>query len=106
MARKLLISLSLVAALNFIPAVQTTASARIELSDNESQGTKIEQRGNSVIISGAAGKMVYIYDIVAVVKKVVAIDAPEKRIDLSQLPKGVYLIKVGNDSKRILIGEK
>lgn len=106
MPKRILISLLLVAAFSFVPSMQNAASARIELSDIDNQSVKIEQRGNSIVITGAVGKTVHVFDLIAVEKKTVAIDSQEKRIDLSQLPKGIYLIKVGKDSKKILINGK
>ncbi|MBQ0072588.1 MAG: T9SS type A sorting domain-containing protein [Prevotella sp.] len=105
MTKRLLYILALVAAFNCTPAMQISASARIELTDIDNQQIKISQVGNAVVISGAAGKTVYIYNLIGNIVMSVRIDnATEKRIDLSNLPKGIYPVKVGNVSKKIHIG--
>lgn len=106
MAKHILIIITLIAAFTFMPAMQNTASARIELSDIDTQTLKIEQRGNVIIVTGAAGKTLRIYDITGVEKKAINIEGQEKRIDLSQLTKGIYFVKVGNESKKISISGK
>lgn len=89
-----------------MPALQTTASARIELSEIEVQQIKIEQVGNSVVIYGAAGKIVYVYNLIGVKVMSVPVDAAEKKIDLSNLGKGIYPVKVGNVSKKVHISRR
>jgi hypothetical protein len=106
MIQKILISLTLIAAMCFSPALQTTASARIELSDIDIQQPKIDQNGNAIIISNAPGKTVRIYNLIGTEVTSVRIDAAEKRIDLSNFTKGIYLVKVGNTSKKIHISGK
>ena len=71
MTRRILTSLAIITALTLTPALQTTASARIELSDMEVQQIRIEQKGSSVIIYGAAGKTANIYNLIGDRKSVV-----------------------------------
>lgn len=106
MAKHILIIITLIVAFSFMPAIQNTASARIELSDIDTQTMKIEQRANCIVVMGAAGKTLHIYDMLGVEKKSIVIDSQEKRIDLSQLTKGIYFVKVGNESKKISISGK
>lgn len=106
MIRKILISLTLASALCFTPAIQMTASARIELNETDMQQVKIEQKGNSIIVYGAAGKSLRIYNLIGVEVMTVRIDAAEKKIDLSNLTKGIYPVKVGNISKKIHISNR
>ena len=106
MTRKILKSLAIIAALTLTPALQTTASARIELSEIEIQQVRIEQRGNTITVYGAAGKTADIYNLIGVKVMSVQIDSAEKRIDLSRLTKGIYPVKVGNTSKKIHISNR
>ena len=106
MTRRILTSLAIITALTLTPALQTTASARIELSDMEVQQIRIEQKGSSVIIYGAAGKTANIYNLIGVKVMSVQIDSAEKRIDLSRLTKGIYPIKVDNVSKKVHISNR
>ncbi len=106
MTRRILTSLAFIAALTLTPALQTTASARVELSDMEVQQIRIEQKGSSVIIYGAAGKTANIYNLIGVKVMSVQIDSAEKRIDLSRLTKGIYPVKVDNVSKKVHISNR
>ena len=106
MTRRILIIWAIITTMCFMPALQTTASARIELSEIEVQQIKIEQVGNSVVIYGAAGKTVYVYNLIGVKVMSVPVDAAEKKIDLSNLGKGIYPVKVGNVSKKVHISRR
>lgn len=102
MTKQILTILSLATALTFMPCMQNTASARIELSEIE-QPVKIELTGNTLAVSGAQGKMLHIYNLIGVEILVAKIDSNLKYFDLSNLPKGIYPVKVGNISKKISI---
>lgn len=100
MIKNILITLTLATAMCFCPSLQDEASARIELSELDVQPVKIEQRGNTIVISNAQGKTAHIYNLIGVEVMTVRIDAQEKRIDLSHLSKGIYPVKVANVSKK------
>ena len=102
MAKQILTILSFTMALTFMPCMQNTASARIELSEIE-QPVKIELTGNTLAVSGAQGKVLHIYNLIGVEILVAKIDSNLKYFDLSNLPKGIYPVKVGNISKKISI---
>lgn len=101
MTKKILFTLTLAMALNFVPALIDEASARIELTDFEVQQPAIRQAGSYLIISGAVGKTVYVYNLLGIQLMSIHIDSQEKRIDLSSLPRGIYPIKIGNFTKKI-----
>lgn len=101
MVKNILTSLMLVGALTFAPAFLSEASARIELSDIETQQPVIRQFGSSLIISGAQGKTVYVYNLIGVQLLAIHVDSYEKRIDLGNLPRGIYPIRIGNYTKKI-----
>lgn len=103
MTKKILIIFALIAAFNFTPMLQSEVSARIELSEIDNQQVKIEQDGNAIIVSGAMGKVVNIYNLIGTIVCSIRIDSNEKRIELSNLPKGIYPIKVGKVAKKIHI---
>ncbi len=81
--------------------LQNTASARIELSEMDVQTIKVVQRGNAIVVTGAQGKTLRIYNLIGVELASVQIDSQEKRIDLSRFAKGIYPVKVGGISKKI-----
>ena len=102
MLRKITIIFSLIFTLTFMPALQNTASARIELNDVE-MPIKIDLSGTTLSVSGAQGKVLHIYNLLGVEIMAVKIDSNLKSFDLSVLSKGIYLVKIGNVSKKINI---
>ena len=102
MAKQILTIFSLTMTLTFMPCMQNTASAHIEFSEIE-QPVKIELTGNTLAVSGAQGKVLHIYNLIGVEILVAKIDSNLKYFDLSNLPKGIYPVKVGNISKKISI---
>ena len=101
MVKNILTTLMLVGALTFAPAFLSEASARVELSDIETQQPVIRQFGSSLVISGAQGKTVYVYNLIGVQLLAIHVDSYEKRIDLGNLPRGIYPIRIGNYTKKI-----
>lgn len=89
--------------LNFVPVLVHEASARIELVDVEAQQIKVtfSDNYNSLCVTGAAGKVLRVYNILGVPVTTYKIDGNEKTIDLSNLSVGAYLIKVGDVTKKI-----
>ena len=102
MLRQITIIFSLIFTLTFMPALQNNASARIELSDME-MPVKIDLMSTTLSVSGAQGKVLHIYNLIGVEIMAVKIDSNLKSFDLSVLSKGIYLVKVGNVSKKINI---
>ncbi len=101
MTKNILYSLLIASTLSFAPSLINEAKARIELSDIETQQPSVRQSGSSLIVSGAVGKTVYVYNLLGVQLIAIHVDSYEKRIDLSTLPKGIYPIKIGNYTKKI-----
>ena len=85
----------------FSPSLISNADARIELSENEYQQIKVELAGTSLYITGAAGKTLYIYNLIGMKLLSIKIDSNDKKIELSDLKKNVILVKVGNISKKL-----
>ena len=101
MAKRIYTTILLALTLTFVPAMVTSASARIELSEIDTQQIKIVLNGNTLTVSGAAGKTTYIYNLVGMPVLSIKIDSAEKNIDLSNLKKVVHIVKIGNISKKI-----
>ena len=102
MLRKITIIFSLIFTLTFTPALQNVASARVELNDVE-MPLKIDLTSSTLTVSGAQGKVLHIYNLIGVEIMAVKIDSNLKSLDLSVLSRGIYLVKVGNVSKKINI---
>ena len=101
MTKRILTIIYVALTLTFVPALINSASARIELTDIESQSIKIEQNGSTLHSYGAMGKTLYIYNLVGMPVYSIKIDSQEKTIDLSNLKKVVHIVKIGNISKKI-----
>ena len=98
MMRKLMIGLIVlvVGQGEALAQVSLDSCRRMAIANNKEiiqQQIKIEQVGNSVVIYGAAGKTVYVYNLIGVKVMSVPVDAAEKKIDLSNLGKGIYPVK-------------
>ena len=101
MTKRILTILYFALTLTFVPALVSSVSARIELTEIESQSVKIEQNGSTLYVYGAMGKTIYIYNLVGMQVYSLRIDSQEKAIDLSNLKKVVHIVKIGNISKKI-----
>ncbi len=101
MTKRILTIIYVALTLTFVPALINSASARIELTDIESQTVRIEQNGSTLHVYGAMGKTLYIYNLVGMPVYSIKIDSQEKTIDLSNLKKVVHIVKIGNISKKI-----
>lgn len=101
MKKYILTILTIIFSLTFAPCVLDSIHARVEFSEIENQQVRIELIGNHLVVTGAQGKTVHIYNLVGMEVMAIKIDATEKKIDLSNLKKVVHLVKVGNISKKI-----
>lgn len=93
--------LSLLGFLLFATPIIQHASAAIEIIEQEHQ-VSVAVIDGSLRISGAMGQTVYIYNVTGVQVKVVKVDSTDKQYELN-LPKGCYIVKVGNIVRKIYI---
>lgn len=84
--------------------VPTKASATIEIIDTEQQqignDISIYVEGTSVRVTGANGLTLYVYNVAGVRIQSVKVEGADKRFDFN-LPKGCYILKVGNTVRKI-----
>ncbi len=78
-------------------------TAAIEIIDNEIQGVSIIISESFLRVLGANGQTLYIYNIAGVRVMSVKVDGPEKKIELSGLSKGCYIVKVGKTVRKISV---
>ena len=83
-----------------VSPARSSASVLIDLVEVE-QSVKVTCAGSQLIVTGAAGKTLRVYNLIGVEVMSVKIDNSEKTVDLSHLPKGVYPVKVGNVTKKV-----
>ena len=84
------------------PAV-SMASNSIEIIDNDLQpAVNITVEDGVVRVTGAAGEMLYVYNVAGVRVKSIKVDGDDKRFELN-LPKGCYILKVGKTVRKISV---
>ncbi len=91
------------AAMLFVSPQQMSASASIEFIDVNSSSIVIKSGSNYVHVLGANAKTLCVYDLSGKCVKMVKIDSADFRFDLSSLNKGIYLVKVGDVTRKLLI---
>lgn len=88
--------------LAFASPLSANANEAIEFIENDVQNISVVVSGSSVRVGGASGMTLYVYNITGLRIKAVAIDSPDKLLDLD-LPKGCYILKVGKVVRKISI---
>ncbi len=82
----------------------TQAATNVEIIETELQDVNITLVGNTLYVTGAVGEMLYVYNLAGVRVVSVRIDGQERKIELN-LPKGCYIVKVGNTVRKISINK-
>ena len=101
MVKRLLIIIFAVALFGGVPS-SVMAETSAEMIDNEPQDISFSVSGNILHVAGAAGEMLYVYNIAGVRVMSIKIEGADKRYDLN-LPKGCYILKVGKVVRKISI---
>jgi len=52
--------------------------------------------------SNSVGKQIYIYDIMGVVRKKIRIESNQVKVNVSQLPNGIYFVEFGKERRKFL----
>lgn len=102
MMRRLLISM-MVAMMSVIVlpiSAQDVAKTSIE---TEQQAVSITVNVSSIHIKNAASMVLEVYNIAGVKVNTQKIDSSDKTIELNNLPKGCYIIKVGKTVRKIYL---
>ena len=96
---KTLLSITLISSALLLGCPQAAeASASIELIDVNQSNIIVVSGRNNVRVSGAAGKVLYIYDLSGM-----RVDSADFHCDLSFLSKGIYLVKIGDVTRKLSI---
>lgn len=72
-------------------------------TETEQMPITISVNESTVHIKNADKKIVQIFNLTGVEVKRIAVDSPSKTIDLSSLPKGCYIIKIGNVARKVYL---
>lgn len=102
---KYLLSLFLIATLATVSTVKAMASSmvEIELIDNDFNKVVITLNGSVLRVIGAEGMNLFVYNVAGGQPVMKAkVDSPDKSYELN-LPKGVYIVQVGNKATRKIV---
>lgn len=100
--KKFLLSLSIFALTAVV--VPTTAVAAIDIVEvNNSVENPVEFQGKSLIVEKCQNQTLCIYDVTGKPVRTIKITNTSQRIDLSELPKGCYIVKIGTVVRKISI---
>ena len=83
-------------------AVHSSASSSVEIIELAGNSISVTVKGSALHVCGASGQMLYVYNVAGVRVKSVRIDGEDKLVSLN-LPKGCYIVKVGDMVRKISI---
>ena len=89
--------------LTFGAVTATYASDPAESIENEVGAVNIEVNQSKVKVTGAQGQTLEIYKITGLHIEKIKIDSNDKTVDLGNLQKGCYILKVGKVVRKISI---
>lgn len=99
--KKYILSLSIFALTAAV--VPTTAMAAIDIVEMNSAETSIDYTGKALVIENGQGEVLRIYDVTGVAIMTIKITSASQRVELSNLNKGCYIVKVGKIVRKISI---
>ena len=97
---KYLLKISFLALMLLGTPVMLNAVPSIEISENDMNTVEISFDGSDLYVNNANGLVLSIYNVTGVRVMQTKIEGPAKRISLN-LPKGCYIVKVGNVARKI-----
>ena len=102
MAKKILYLILAFISLNFVVPNTVKAENALEIISQDFRNITISISGSVLRVEGANDEMLYIYNVTGVRVMSVKVDGQDKRYNLN-LPKGCYIVKVGNVTRKIII---
>ncbi len=99
---KYLLKISFLALMLLGTPVMLNAVTSIEISENDMNTVEISFDGSDLYVNNANGLVLSIYNVTGVRVMQTKIEGPAKRISLN-LPKGCYIVKVGNVARKISV---
>lgn len=99
---KYILTTIMMALLTLCAPVQVRANAAIEIIENDLQPTaaNITVNGGLIRVSGANGKIMYVYNLAGVRIHSIKVEGADRTYDLN-LSKGCYIIKVGTTVRKV-----
>lgn len=99
---KYILKISFLALMLLGTPVMLNAVPSIEISENDMNTVEISFDGSDLYVNNANGLVLSIYNVTGVRVMQTKIEGPAKRISLN-LPKGCYIVKVGNVARKISV---
>ncbi len=100
MVKKILILAISMFVVGLTPAMSQDSSPKIE---QEITATTISVQGSTLHIKNAEDMSLEIYNITGLKVKSLRIGSTEEQVELSNLPKGCYIVKVGKCVRKVYI---
>lgn len=102
MTKKILFMVVAAICLLGVPSIASAAPS-IEIIENDFQTVTISVNSDGVLhVTGAAGEMLYVYNVTGVRVMSIKVDGTDRTYNLN-LPKGCYIVKVGKTVRKISI---
>ncbi len=105
MTKRILLIFSFLVTITCAPVFATVAdmeSMAVEQVDDE-QSVSIVVDHQSIRVSGAQGQVLEVISVTGRRVMAVRIDSPVQRVELTNIPKGCYIIKVGKVARKIVV---
>ncbi|WP_077197266.1 T9SS type A sorting domain-containing protein [Prevotella ihumii] len=102
MKKKIFTLLLALATISFVMPHEVMAKTSLELIDQDFNAVTISVSGSVLHIEGANDEMLYIYNVTGVRVMSIKVEGQDKRYNLG-LPRGCYIVKVGNVVRKIFI---
>ena len=99
---KNILKIAILAMLMVGAPVVAGAAPSIEISEIDMNTVEVSFDGTDLYVNNANGMMLCIYNVAGVRVMQTRIEGPAKRVSLN-LPKGCYIVKVGNVARKISV---
>ena len=103
MTKKILILTLTAMMLSIAPVVMAQDVQKVVPIETEQQAVSISVTESTLHIKNAEQQVLEVYNLAGVKVITQKIDGNDKAIDLSNLPKGCYIIKVGNTARKVYL---
>lgn len=103
MTKKILILTLTAMMLSIAPVVMAQDVQKVVPIESEQPAVSISVTESTLHIKNAAQQVLEVYNLAGVKVITQKIDSNDKAIDLNNLPKGCYIIKVGNTARKVYL---
>ncbi len=77
--------------------------AAIDIVEMAAGEVSIDYSGRTIHVENAQGEVLRVYDVTGVSVMTIKIQSSSQKVELGNLPKGCYIVKVGNVVRKISV---